>query len=123
VPDVREGERVSSHYEFRVAAIRQERCAVPSCRLLVLDRGHAHHAIPEQSLRDLFPDRPELVWDVRNALLLCTQHHARHHLRFELIPRDGLPADVDDFAGELGITWLLEKLYTRPAPVVDRTPA
>lgn len=110
-----------SQRDFRNAAIRQERCA--ACGLLVLQLGHAHHVIPEQSLRELFPDRPELVWDVRNALLLCTGHHMRHHLRFELVPFDRLPREVHDFVAELGITWLLEKLYTRPATIVDRKAA
>ena len=102
---------MSSHAEFRAAAIAQERCAIPTCRLLVLDRGFAHHVIPEQSIETLFPDRPELVWDIRNALLLCKQHHDRHHARFEVIPRAALPGDVFDFCAELEITWLLEKLY------------
>jgi hypothetical protein len=47
----------------------------------------------------------------------------QHHARFELVPFDRLPRDVHDFAAELGITWLLERLYTRPAAVVDRKAA
>jgi hypothetical protein len=101
---------MSAAADFRTAAIRQERCA--GCGRLVLWAGEAHHAIPKASLRDLFPDRPELVWDVRNAVLLCRLTcHGRHHVRFEPLARDKLPRDVFDFAAELGITWLLEKLY------------
>lgn len=96
--------------EFRTAAVMQERCA--GCGRLVLDQGEAHHAIPKASLRDLFPNRPELIWDPRNAVLLCREVcHPRHHLRFEPLGREKLPAPVVDFARELGITWLLEKLY------------
>lgn len=81
------------------------------CGRLVLDRGHAHHIIPEQSIDTLFPDRPGLAHDVRNALLLCDLDHGRHHVRFEVVPRSRLPREVFDFAEELGIRWLLEKLY------------
>ena len=98
--------------EFRNAAIRQERCA--GCGRLVLDQGEAHHAVPKASLRKLFPERPEVVWDTRNAVLLCREVcHPRHTVRFEPLPYEKLPADVHAFAAELSITWLVEKLYPR----------
>lgn len=98
--------------EFRNAAIRQERCA--GCGRLVLDQGEAHHAIPRSALSKLIPDRPELQWDIRNAVLLCRDVcHPRHHIRFEPLAYERLPADVHDFAAELRLTWYVDKVYPR----------
>lgn len=68
-----------------------------------------HHLIPRQSLR-----RHGFVlfeWDIRNRLSVCDRAHHSHHTRARPIPRALLPESVFVFADELGLGWLLSKLY------------
>ncbi|WCB94475.1 hypothetical protein DSM104299_03212 [Baekduia alba] len=53
----------------------------------------------------------EIVWDPRDGVPLARFHHDQvEHGRLH-IPRAVLPAAVEDFAAELGLTWLLDRTY------------
>lgn len=66
----------------------------------------AHHAIKQQTLRELYLD----VWDPAIGVLICDGLHVRHHDASDFkIPLEWLPARNLDFAESHGIRHRLEK--------------
>lgn len=68
-----------------------------------------HHVIPKQRLKRL--GLHAHLWDQRNMMVLCSICHARHEVAFRRLPRALLTSDNEEFAAELGVDWMLEKLY------------
>lgn len=68
-----------------------------------------HHVLTQQALRKRGFE--EFLWDKRNRLATCEGAHMRHHTRIRPIPRELLPDSAFEFAAELGLTWLLERVY------------
>jgi hypothetical protein len=82
----------------------------------------AHHAIAKALLRRLLlkkgvPCPLEVLWDPRNALLLCAEPapnrcHTRQTLAFRRIPRHALRPENWQFAPrEHDLAWVLETEY------------
>ena len=72
-------------------------------------RVEGHHAITRQALRKRGLD--EFQWDRRNRVALCDRAHLSHHTRAQPLPRELLPASVFGFADELGLLWLIDRVY------------
>lgn len=51
------------------------------------------------------------VWDPRNGVALTSAEHTAHTSRLRPLPRVALPAQVFDFARELGIEHYLDRHY------------
>ncbi len=87
-------------------------CAV--CRLeggSCSGRVQGHHVVAKQALK-----RRGLVdwlYDTRNRLAVCEKRHMQHESGFRRIPRALVPASAEEFAGELGLDWLLDRVYGR----------
>jgi hypothetical protein len=73
-----------------------------------------HHALTRQTLRNR--GLAEFEWDRRNRVPLCEQAHLSHHTRSQPLSRGLLPASVFQFADELGLGWLLDKVYPEAVP-------
>lgn len=82
-------------------------------------REHGEPVLPwEASPRGWEPDLgwdtitlAEIVWDPRDGVPLRRYHHdAVEHGQLH-IPRVVLPDAVENFASELGLTWLLDRTY------------
>lgn len=69
----------------------------------------AAHIIPKQALRrrGLY----EHVYDPRNAIAACYRAHRRSDAGIERFPVECFSAQAWEFASELGLTWMVEKLY------------
>jgi hypothetical protein len=85
---------------------RHGRC--PAC--LSVGWVDAHHVVPARYLR-----RRGLhahLWDERNKLWLGADCcHAPHETRVRPLPRPFVPAETEEFAQELGLTHILDRLY------------
>jgi len=68
-----------------------------------------HHAVPRGSL--VRHGKSEYVMDKRNRVPLCRFHHEQHHSRTVPLRRDLLPASVFEFAEEVELGWLLDRIY------------
>jgi hypothetical protein len=72
------------------------------------------HIIPRQTLRKL--GLPEtVVYDHRNGVAACRKAHRRNDDGLERFPYELLPPSVFDFARDLELTYLLDKLYPQAA--------
>lgn len=78
-------------------------------RAFELRRREAHHVVPAQTLRREHLDAH--LYDERNGLSLCQYHHQRHENGTQRIPRAVLPAAAFEFAAELGLDWLIDRMY------------
>lgn len=59
----------------------------------------------------------ETLWDPRCWVPGCERHHRMlDHSRQIRIPRELLPAAVEEFAGEHGLTWWIDREY-RPTVI------
>ncbi len=69
----------------------------------------AAHLIPKQALRrrGLF----EHVYDPRNGIGACYRAHRRSDAGIERFPVAYIPIEAWEFAEELGLDWMLERLY------------
>lgn len=69
----------------------------------------ACHVIPKQSLRrrGLY----EHVYDPRNGVAACYRAHRRSDAGIERFPVETFSREFWQFADELDLTWLVEKLY------------
>jgi hypothetical protein len=101
---------------FRVAVCSEGRCAVES--EACYGRLEAHHVTSQQHIRRFATtnklteeETAELIWEPRNGISLCANHHERHTLALEPVPRSVLPEDALVFADSLGLSYLLDKLY------------
>jgi hypothetical protein len=58
--------------------------------------------------------RQAVLYDKRNLMPLCRRHHGAHHSGMYRIPlavvRAACPK-IDQFAGELGLSWFLDRYY------------
>ena len=73
-------------------------------------RGYvAHHVLYQQELRK--HGHSDLLWDLRNRLVVEHRKHERHHSGSKPIKRSELSQDNLDFAEELGLTYLIERHY------------
>lgn len=70
-----------------------------------------HHAITRQALRKR--GLAEFQWDRRNRVALCERAHLSHHTRSQPLPYDLLPPAVLEFAADVDLVWLLERVYVR----------
>lgn len=73
----------------------------------------ACHVISQQTLRN--HGHQDKLWDVRNGIGACYRAHRRSDLGIQRFPVGKLPPAVWEFAGELGLLWVLEGLYGRRA--------
>ena len=77
------------------------------------------HLIPKQlirrELRTLGIPRDEItaaVWDERAWRPACRYHHRHMDMVRDLrIPREGIPADTEQYAAQYGIEWWLTREY------------
>lgn len=67
------------------------------------------HLIPKQALRRR--GLHEFVWDVRNGLSVCYRAHRRSDAGLERFPAERIPEAAWEFADEVGLRWMLERLY------------
>jgi len=81
-------------------------------------RVEGHHAITRQALRTR--GLAEHQWDRRNRVPLCDRAHTSHHTASQRVPRELLPPAVFEFADELGLRWLLDRVYPPGFPSVPR---
>ena len=70
----------------------------------------AAHLIPKQALRRR-GFSPEVIWDPRNGIAACRRAHCRSDAGLERFPSSRLPVEAWAFAEEVGLGWMLEKLY------------
>lgn len=68
------------------------------------------HLIPKQALRRRGL-AAEVTYDPRNALPACYRAHRRSDSGIERFPADRIPDEAWEFASELGLGWMLERLY------------
>ena len=68
-----------------------------------------HHVIEAKTLKKR--GLHEHLYDVRNRLPVCEWRHEQHTTRFKPIPRRLIPASAEEFAEELGLTYLLDRYY------------
>lgn len=96
-------------------------------KLTVIDRGceihddpgdcefpvQAAHIIPKQALRrrSLY----EYVYDPRNGIAACYRAHRRSDAGIERFPSSTFSPAFWEFADEIGLRWLVEKLYGQKA--------
>jgi hypothetical protein len=99
-----------------IAAHEEKKCRFRSMEL------DAHHVLPKQLLKREFPRRhvredgsvrtlDDLLMDPRNGLLLARYHHDALEARMLVVPRSRLPVRVEEFAGELGLGWYLDRTF------------
>jgi hypothetical protein len=69
----------------------------------------AHHILYQQELRK--HGHSDLLWDLRNRLVVEYRKHERHHSGAEPIKMSELSLENVQFAEELGLYWLLVKHY------------
>lgn len=69
----------------------------------------AAHIISRQSLRR--HGHGDKVWDVRNGLGACYKAHRRSDAALQRFPAELLDDDFWAFAGEVGLSWLAERIY------------
>ena len=69
----------------------------------------AAHIIPKQSLKR--HGHEDKVWDTRNAVGACYKAHRRSDAGIERFPRRVFTPEVYEFADEVGLGYLLDKLY------------
>lgn len=74
-----------------------------------------HHVISQQVLRRLARkhglDVLALLWDKRNGVAVCEDCHVAHTTAKKRIPRRCIPLPAQEFAAELGVSYLIEKEY------------
>lgn len=89
--------------------VRGRGCQIHDNASLCEGPVQAAHIIPKQALRRrrLY----EHVWDPRNGLGACYRAHTRSDAGLERFPAERIPEDAWEFARELGLDWMLEKLY------------
>lgn len=103
---------------FKLAALAQGCCQSCGYTGAFVD---AHHALAKSLLKALLlrkgqPCPLEVVWDPRNAMLLCSEPapnrcHERHTLAMRRVPRLALRDEHWEFAREHGLDWVLETEY------------
>jgi hypothetical protein len=75
------------------------------------------HLLPQRLLKRHRHD----PWDARAWVWGCGGavgvggHHGRYDAHFLLLPRDKVPAAVEELADELGLTWYLDRNFRRAA--------
>jgi hypothetical protein len=69
----------------------------------------AAHLIPKQALRKrhLYG----YVWDPRNGIGACYKAHRRSDAALERFPARCISSEAREFAAEVELTWMLERLY------------
>lgn len=76
---------------------------------------HPHHVFYEQHVEDAGGD----VWDPRNRLMLCEDHHLNHHGRGDVVPLDVIPDRALAFGVEVfgmaGAVAYLQRYYRATA--------
>lgn len=73
-----------------------------------------HHLVTQQQIKKVvrgIDARGFRLNDERNIVPVCRRHHDLYHGCRLRIPREALPAGVEDFAAELGLEWWLERQY------------
>ena len=68
-----------------------------------------HHVVEAKTLKKR--GLREYLYDVRNRLPVCEWRHEQHTTRFKPIPRSLIPSSAEEFAAELGLTYLLDRYY------------
>ena len=69
---------------------------------------HAHHVIPQQTLRR---ERPDLLWHPLAGVGVCGKAHRQHHSGYRAITQDELPQAVVGFLRAQGFGRYLERHY------------
>jgi 5-methylcytosine-specific restriction endonuclease McrA len=100
---------LTAMYLFKELA-RQPGARCASCGLRRFDL-QVHHVITQQQLKKI--GRKDVLWDLRNALVLCPLCHERHTSAFKRIPREKLRIENIDFALELDHGWYLDRMYPK----------
>lgn len=103
---------------FYAEKVRQGRCASCGYTGPFLE---VHHVIAKQLLKRLLskkgePCPPEVLWDPRNALVLCQEPapnrcHQRHTIAFRRVGRHVLRPENWQFAEEHDLEWVLLTEY------------
>lgn len=107
---VREQADQEARLEFRVAVLAVDGgCLLHDDPADCVGDVEAHHVVSQQQLRRA--GRDDLLWDPRNGMAVCDQGHDRHHLAFDRIPRDRVPARCLAFAVENGLDRLIDRYY------------
>jgi hypothetical protein len=69
---------------------------------------HAHHVIPQQTLRRT---HPEILWHPLVGVGLCGKAHRQHHAGHNPLTMGELPASVRSFLRSKGFQWYLDRHY------------
>lgn len=115
-----------AHAEWRRKVIRG-RCVICVLKGRRSDLHHEHdphHVLPARYIRRYVRSLQlpaaearkllrSLLYDPRNGLCLDRRCHDRHEMAFEHVPYEAIPQKAIQFARELGLEWVLEKLYPR----------
>lgn len=117
-----------AHHHWREKVIRN-RCAVCALQGREHDSHHLHdphHILPARYIRrfvrtkrrELHLDVDEtkrlllsLMYDPRNGMSLDRRCHDKHEKAFFRVPREAIPRKAWQFAAELEMTHVLERLY------------
>lgn len=75
------------------------------------------HLIAASFLRqELDEPHRDVVWDPRIIVLVCRWHHHAFDNRRLIVPRESLPAGVEEYAQEHQLSWHLDKRYGALVP-------
>ena len=82
-------------------------------------RLQAAHLIPKQQIKRVLAlqtiddtDAYLMLWDARVTRPACVAHHVALDAACTIrIPRTDIPAETEEYAGELGLGWWLERTY------------
>jgi hypothetical protein len=69
----------------------------------------AAHLLSQQALRR--HGHADKLYDTRNAIGACYRAHRRSDAALERFPVEYLPSEFWEFADEVGLRWLAERIY------------
>ena len=93
---------------FAIAACR-DGCQIHDDPLDCEGPVQAAHIIPKQSLKR--HGHADKIWDPRNGIGACYKAHRRSDAGLQRFPVAYLPAQFWEFAEEVNLSYLAEKLY------------
>ncbi len=96
-------------FEWKARVCYQGRCQFTGWDKPCDGPIQAAHVISKQALKRR--GLQAFLWDVRNGVAACYQHHRRSDSGHARFPREMLPAAAEEFARELDLDWWLDRFY------------
>lgn len=117
--------RMASAHAAWKKKVTRSRCAMCAARGVEIDAHStrdAHHILPARYIRryvrslqlpaeDAAKLLRSLLYDHRNGLCLCRRCHDKHETGHTRVPRSLLPVKALQFARELRLDYVIERLY------------